>query len=155
MLRVYVFPGSNPPPCSGNSHSILDLRVQMGSGVSHPLHMEGGNKSGAGDDVEPPSVPDEHRTHLSSWTRDACLQVRSRYICIHALSFDMLGLDLAAGESTQSSSTRCSTCLLSPALLWASSLPGTTRVSGQIRFHISTVFTPGSGLELWGYSRFR
>ena len=79
----------------------------------------------------------------------------SRYICIHALSFDMLGLDLAAGESTQSSSTRCSTCLLSPALLWASSLPGTTRVSGQIRFHISTVFTPGSGLELWGYSRFR
>lgn len=75
LLRVYVLLGSNSASWRCNSHTILDLRLQVGSRISHPLHMARGDKSGARDDMESPPVSYEHRTHLFSWARDACLQV--------------------------------------------------------------------------------
>ena len=81
LLRVSVFRGSNSTSRRYNSYTILDLRVQMGSRICHPLHLARGNKPGAWDDMEPPSGPYEHRAHIFSWSGDACLQVGfTRYI---------------------------------------------------------------------------
>ena len=66
-----------------------------------------------------------------------------------------LGPGHAVGESTQSSSTQCFTFSPSPALLLASSLSGTSRVSEPILSRISTVSTPGLGWELWDCLHFR
>ena len=75
LLRVSVFCGSNSTSRRYNSYTILDLRLQMGSRICHPLHLARGNKPGARDDMEPPSVPYEHRAHIFPWSRNACLQV--------------------------------------------------------------------------------
>ena len=161
LLWVSVFCGSNSTSRRYNSYTILDLRLQMGSRICHPLHLARGNKPGARDDMEPPSVPYEHRAHIFPWSRNACLQVGyNRFIFSILLGTNLeflviSGLGLAVGEFTLSSSTRCFTCLPSPALLWASSLSGITRVSEQIQFRISTASTPGWDLALWGCSHFR
>lgn len=75
LLWVSVFCGSNSTSRRYNSYTILDLRLQMGSRICHPLHLARGNKPGARDDMEPPSIPYEHRAHIFPWSRNACLQV--------------------------------------------------------------------------------